>query len=48
MKIREIPKIKLAVLAFYAAAILFMSACAYSAAAEAKEPDRPVKQHRQR
>lgn len=42
MNIREIPKIKLAVLGFYAAAMLFMSACAYSAAADAKEPESTV------
>ena len=42
MNIREIPKIKLAVLGFYAAAMLFMSACAYSAAAETRESDRPA------
>ena len=42
MNIREIPKIKLAVLGFYAAAMLCMSACAHSAAAEAKEPESTV------
>ena len=42
MNVREIPKIKLAVLGFYAAAMLFMSACAYSAAADTKEPETPA------
>lgn len=43
MNIREIPKIKLAVLGFYAATMLFMSACAYSAAADTQEPETPAK-----